>query len=77
MKQRIQTIKLLIFLFSAFPISISAKDIYVSPNGNDNNPGTKNQPLKTILQVIIPLVDSFYGDFILYFLQLLRIFYGI
>ncbi len=51
MKLRIQTVKLLILLFSAFSISISAKDIYVSPNGKDNNPGTKNKPLKTIPHV--------------------------
>jgi hypothetical protein len=51
MKLRIQTVKLLILLFSAFSFSISAKDIYISPNGKDNNPGTKNKPLKTIPHV--------------------------
>ena len=28
----------------------SAKEIFVSPTGNDNNPGTKKQPLKTLVQ---------------------------
>ncbi|MGE0021194.1 MAG: right-handed parallel beta-helix repeat-containing protein [Draconibacterium sp.] len=28
----------------------SAKEIYVSPVGNDNNPGTKKQPFKTLFQ---------------------------
>lgn len=61
MKLRIQTVKLLILLFSAFSISISAKDIYVSPTGNDNSPGTKNQPMKTIIQtkkIAVEMLES-------------------
>ncbi len=36
-------------LLIIFVVSISsAKEIFVSPSGNDNNPGTKKQPFKTL-----------------------------
>lgn len=38
---------LLVFLLIAS--SISAKEIWVSPNGNDSNPGTKEKPLASLL----------------------------
>ena len=34
--------------FLAFPISVLANEYYVSPQGNNNNPGTKEQPWQTI-----------------------------
>ncbi len=37
----------LIFLLNS--LAISAKDIYVSPDGSDENPGTKKLPLKSIV----------------------------
>ncbi len=42
--------KALIIIFFAIFISIAnAAEIWVSPNGNDKNPGTKTQPLATLL----------------------------
>ena len=36
------------FLISLIAFSLFAKDIWVSPNGNDNNPGTQSEPLRSI-----------------------------
>lgn len=36
------------FLFALATFSLPAKDIFVSPSGNDSNDGTKNLPLRTI-----------------------------
>jgi hypothetical protein len=38
-----------LFLLVLFVSSASAKDIWVSPSGNDSNPGTKEKPLASIL----------------------------
>ncbi len=37
-----------LFLISLISFTLSAKDIWVSPDGSDNNPGTMAQPLKSI-----------------------------
>lgn len=37
-----------IFLATLFCLEMSGTDIYVSPTGNDKNPGTKDQPLATL-----------------------------
>lgn len=52
LNQAFQAVKLTFFtlIFPGLISSAFAKDFYVSPNGNDSNPGTKNLPLKTILQ---------------------------
>ncbi len=45
--------RLLLFLFIITGIfSAGAADIYVSPTGSDNNPGTKEQPLATLQAAI-------------------------
>jgi len=44
----INTFGLLIMVLITVP-SVSAKDIWVSPTGNDANPGTKEKPLASIL----------------------------
>ena len=31
-----------------FSLSLSARDFFVATNGNDQNPGTKNQPLASL-----------------------------
>lgn len=50
--QVFQMLKSTIFtlLFFGLIFSVNAKDIYVSPKGNNNNPGTKELPLETIQQ---------------------------
>jgi hypothetical protein len=40
----------LTFIISTTISSVFARDIYVSNKGNNNNPGTKKQPLETIFQ---------------------------
>src|SRR3972149_6479360 len=35
-------------IFLLITIQLNAVDIWVSPTGNDNNPGTKDQPVATI-----------------------------
>ena len=44
------SIIVLITLF--FSLQLNAIDIFVSPNGNDNNPGTKEKPMQTILMAL-------------------------
>ena len=44
---------LALLLLMLFVSSVSAKEIWVSPNGNDANPGTKEKPLGTILRAQI------------------------
>ncbi len=41
---------LLIFLLGAFAGTVEASEVYVSPQGDDNNPGSKLKPIKTIQQ---------------------------
>jgi len=43
------TNSLILFLMLMIVSSVSAKEIWVSPTGNDTNPGTKEKPLATIL----------------------------
>ena len=48
-------------LFFVIITSVCAKDIYVSPNGNNNNPGTRNQPLESILvakEMAVNIIES-------------------
>ena len=45
----ISTSRLLFFIWLlAFPVSLFANEYYVSPQGSNNNPGTKEQPWQTI-----------------------------
>ena len=39
----------LLILISILAISVSAQEIWVSPDGNDSNPGTETQPVKSLL----------------------------
>jgi L-rhamnose mutarotase/Right handed beta helix region len=45
-------LRLLPVLFCFFAITANAAGIYISPTGNDNNPGTKEQPLATLQAAI-------------------------
>ncbi|MCO5240595.1 MAG: right-handed parallel beta-helix repeat-containing protein [Chitinophagaceae bacterium] len=47
MKQNIRFIFLLVFASLLFA-DVTAQNIYLSPRGNDNNPGTEDQPLATL-----------------------------
>src|SRR5688500_3650632 len=38
----------MIFCFCSLAIAMQAADIWVSPNGSDNNPGTKDKPIATV-----------------------------
>jgi hypothetical protein len=38
----------LFFCFCSLAIAMQAADIWVSPNGSDNNPGTKDRPMATV-----------------------------
>ncbi|MBN1184854.1 MAG: right-handed parallel beta-helix repeat-containing protein [Bacteroidales bacterium] len=49
MKIKTLTITILILFFS---FQLNAIDIWVSPNGNDSNSGTKEKPLKTVLMAV-------------------------
>ena len=42
--------KIISFVFILSCLTVSARDIYVSPKGNDANPGTKEKPLKTFAE---------------------------
>ena len=48
--QSSQKLKSGIFLFLIFVVVFTtySRDIYVSPNGKDNYPGTKNNPIQSI-----------------------------
>jgi hypothetical protein len=38
--------------------SLFAKDLYVSPQGRDGNPGTREQPLASVQQALTALRDG-------------------
>jgi hypothetical protein len=40
----------LLFIWNITLLQVSAKDIFVSPNGNDHNPGTIQKPFATLLK---------------------------
>jgi len=58
----LKTMKLLIIIYLLITFSMSYTQIFVSPDGNDNNPGTIDLPLKSIPAAvsIIQLGDTIY-----------------
>jgi hypothetical protein len=58
---------ILALLLPALPLCLPAADFYVSPNGNDNNPGTFNKPFATIgrarQEVILGLQNNNRADY--------------
>jgi hypothetical protein len=45
-----KTLRLILILFAVIScLNISAKEVYVSPKGNDQNPGTKEKPLASLI----------------------------
>lgn len=49
---KVKTTVISFFLFCAMAFSVNAGEIYVSPSGSDNNPGTKDKPMATVTMAL-------------------------
>ncbi len=59
MKKCLANFLLLSVLFYGIVLNAAAIDIYVSPKGNDANPGTKQLPVASIKKVKAMAYDTF------------------